>query len=401
MIYRPRKFGSFLFLLVVAIVTVGACVGFVHRDQLLVYYYADSFVGSSSPNDEALEWLVQRPPIALPMLVEKLQSPKEEQCQRAASAIRAIIGSHTDPTDPKQSHLSLSVAAMLHAELRKLSARGRVQAVELSCGILREHLAQWSPNAPTALATAGSVFLSGLTDEDLCVQVAALERLSELWSWEGSDSIVKNSLVETWKWRCYQRGVDLMDSRSPRVRAAAATSLQGAPFNDGDSRLVGLLNDQEPQVRKAALATIALSAAESLSSESHYWRLVELLDDPDEEIRGLARKVFLAAGLSEEHLQIAILLRNKDPRERAKIPSILMAKSGLGTKRWLMELVRDPAPSVRIEALRAAAGLRDPEFREVFKHLATDDPDEQVRKECEILLQKSDQISAVDAPGKN
>lgn len=395
MSHRPRKFGSYLFLLVVAVVTVGACVGFVHRDQLLVHYYADSFVTASSPAEEARQWLVLRPQISLPVLVAKLRSPEPEPCRRAASALLEIVGSSTDPTDPRQSHLSLSLASMLHTQRGSFSPAGRVEAVELSAGVLREHLAKWSPNAPTALATAGSVLLSGLTDPHPIVQEAALARLPELWTWEGSDSIVKNSLVETWKWRCYQRAVDSMTSRSPSVRAAAATALRRAPFHDGDSSLVRLLDDEAPQVRKAALATMAESAVDSLSSESHYWRLVDFLGDSDADVRSLARQILLAAGFSEDKLQIALLLRNPDPRERAKIPAILLDGDGTATRRWLLELVRDPAPSVRIEALRAAAVTRDPEFREVFKHLATDDPDPQVRTECEQILQSLRQLSTV------
>ena len=383
---RPRT-GSILYAVAATalIITVACCVAFAHREQLIVHYYVESHLSSASPSEETRAWLLERPPLSSPILVEKLASSSETACSRAGRLLGAMLAECKDPADPQDAHLSLSLSSMIHQGYAGFSPAGRVEATNLSLDILRRHLSEWSPNVPTALATAGQTLLSALLDPSPQVQRAALGGLPEVWTWNGGDSVV-STLVATWKWRCYRRAVDLLSSPLADVRAAAAGSLVGATSHDGDHRLIALLNDVDPAVRKAALQAILRTAVDSLTSENRS-RLVELLSDPDEDVRDVAQRILLASGLSAEHVQLAVLLRSEDPKDRAAVAGRVLRAAGIDAARWLHELVKDPSSLVRRSAVEAAGQLPGSDFDEVFRHLFKDDPDPDVRRACEAVLE--------------
>lgn len=384
---RPaRTWGSLIYLAAATALgaSVLACVAYVQRDQLLVYWYVHQHVTDAGDEGETRPWLAERGALSVPVLVDQLSSPDRSVCERASELLSRFLQEHGDPTEPDDAQFSLSLASMLHARYSTFSAAGRVEAVRVAYEILKDHLDQWSPNVPTALKTAGSVVLSGLKDPHREVHEAALDRLGQTWNWKGADNVVQ-SLVEEWNWKCYRRARDLLRSETATVRGAAAAALAGASWNDALPELIRLLHDPDGNVLKTALRTIARTAADSLSAEQ-LSRLVDLAAAPDPETSRLARDI-LDSTMSPGRIDLLVRMRHPDVRVRAKVAESLFGVDDVNPSVWLNELSKDPSPVVRRAVVQAAARVKDDATRELLKHMATSDADEEVRKQCRTALE--------------
>jgi hypothetical protein len=376
----------------VVVATVFGCLAFVHREQWLVPIYAYRHVhtpdsqGTDSNAKEVEDWLLQRPVLALPVLVSRLEDRDAAVCRRATRTLLEILRRHPDPTRPEDAQLSLTLGSLLSRQYAGYSPAGKAEAVTLAFAVLEQHLARWSPNVSTSLATAGQVVLSSLREIDPLVLESTLRGLPAAWRWNGSDNVAQRLSVY-WKWRCNRRVVEHLSSDSPMVRAAAARALNGAIVHSGDGKLQELLNDRDPAVCKAALMTIADSSVDSIGAPARS-RLIELLDDSDAEIRTLAQKVLIASGLSEAHVRVVVLMRRADPMERAQAADALREAPDIDPVRVLTDLARDASAIVRLAAVRAAVKLSDPSLKELLEQLAQDDPNEEVRQACRSEAEK-------------
>ncbi|MFO0948838.1 MAG: HEAT repeat domain-containing protein [Planctomycetota bacterium] len=294
-----------------------------------------------------------------------------------ACFLRDVLASNGDPTDPEQSYLSLAISASLHARFEQLSEPGRIASISLAMQVLRQHLAAWSPNVPTALETGGKVLLLGLADPSAQVKEYSLRSMTEIWTWDGADNVA-HGLVEEWKRGCYDRASLQLTSAAPAIRAAAAKAVSGSPYHESDAALIALLEDDVASVRKAGLLALCESAADSLTS-SHKMRLMDFLQDPDPEVVAATTRLLQACGVGESRLSLARLLKDPDPRQRATVAGSLAKMPEINPVPLLLTLSEDSSPLVRISAVRVALESSDPRLRTRLLVMSETDSDAEVR----------------------
>jgi HEAT repeat protein len=387
--------GSLLYVIVAGVVvsTVLSCLAFAHSELILVQYYLSTYVDSESSDGQSHQWLADHPSLSVPLLVDKLHEDDPVVCKRSGELIAEIHRSHPDPTNPEDAQISLNLASMLQKQYSAFSLPGKLQAVRLAYDILEQHLGRWSPNVATALATAGQVVSDSLKDLNPQVQVCALEQLPRAWEWKGADKITKN-LAEEWMIRWSQWAIERLHSESPKVRMAAARALHGTDHRSGDKDLIRLIHDSDRDVVRAALQTISEDNFDEFAEEDRI-RLVELLQDNDEEFRLLAKKSLVGYGLSEEQVRVISLMKQPSPAERAKAADAIVSLVGVDRVQVIDELAKDSSPIVRLAAIRAATKIDHPSLREMIKQLSVDDPDADVRQACQTSMHATNNPSNI------
>jgi phage tail protein X len=364
------------------ILTIAGCVLYMQWDEILLTRRVRQFVESDQPSDGTVEWLSKHRFAASQAVIAHLANADPAVARRTHKFIAATLAENPDPTNPEHSHIGLTIAAKLHQGFDGFSEAGRTEAASLAFLVLRQHLAQWSPNVPTALESAGELVCRVLAVDDPAVQQAGLRETGQIWSWHGSDNVTR-PLVEEWKRRCYMLIVQQLENPAPSLRALAAVGLAGAPFHEGDMKLIGLLDDADPAVKAPALQALA-HAADSLSAE-HKDRLVTFLHDPDIHVQAAARQLLRLAGLSEAEIRLAALLKHPIPAERAKVVSLagtILDDPAL----WVLALADDPSPAVRLSVARAACFSHDARLRDRAMRMATADEDFNVRQMTRMWL---------------
>jgi HEAT repeat protein len=130
-----------------------------------------------------------------------------------------------------------------------------------------------------------------------------------------------------------------------------------------------LVRDPDADVRRAAILAIGNSRA-AISDE----RLATALHDTDAEVRRLCERALLGRGLSRHHIHLARLITDSRPATRLQVLFYLRDDSDLDLAVWLRLLTQDPAESVRLAAVRAAAEFAVIELHERLEEMATSDP---------------------------
>lgn len=380
------------------VLTVVGAVLYVQRDLLLVHYHVWQATDPGETPAGSATWLRERTHLALPVLLSQFADRDPDRCNKAAELLRDLLSGYRDPTNPEHSHLTLSVATKLREVFSTLSPTGKARAVDVARGVLAVHLDAWSPNVPTALETAGGIFESALRDPSIEVRLAALGQLRTCWTWQGADGVLE-ALVRDWQHRCYRDAAEMLESELATIRAAAATALAGAPFHEADLALVSRWRDPDPAVRKAALVALVRSgeAGDVLTSEQKS-QLIDLLHDPDAEIRDAVARLLRGAGVSEPVLRLATLIKHPSPVERAKVVSEAFRVADIDPVRWVLELADDPSPSVRLAVARAASTTNNEELRRRLETMAASDPDPLVRDMSQQFLALSLSKGASPAP---
>ena len=384
---RRRAVGkTYLAVASLLVATVAVSVAYVQREYFLVQWYAYRCVNTNDADEDAKTWLKDNRRLAVPVVLAKLREPEPDLCARAGQLLIDMVTGHADPTHPADVHVSLALAGDLQLMYHELSDPGRAQAMWIARGILVDHLDQWSPNAPTAVATAGQVLLRGLSDRTFSVQDAALKILPEVWKWSGNDSVA-HTLVMAWKRECYDNTLLLAQATERKLRADAVLALAGAPYHEGDRLIIGLMDDSAPEVQKAALQVLGFSshAAGSLDARQKD-QVLGFLHHEDPEIHQAARQLLLTAGVPEPMLALAELLQHPEPAQRAKVARRVFAVQGIDPVAWLLVLADDTDASVRLAMVRAANRSADPRLRQRLAELAKDDADPDVRTACQGVL---------------
>lgn len=375
-----------------ACLILGGVFAFVLRDQMLVHYHANCLVNSDGADPEVEEWLQARPLLTLPVLLPYLKSTDGETTQKCGEFVERTLAAHDDPTDPGDAHISMLVAAMLDEQYSSYSVRGCQEAVDLAYRILEHQLNNWSPHVATALETAGNVVLKGLSDTNPQIRQHSLERLNDVWTWNGADDVAW-SLVREWRRKTYMTAVRQLKDRNVEIRKAAVFAIAGAPFHEGDAAIIDLLQEPEPTLRRAALLALAraaedesqISAADGLTATQKEL-LIPFLHDEDPDVEQAARQLLLRSGVSEALIHLAKLMEHPVPAERAKVPALAFSLPDIAPELWVVQLADDPNPAVRLAVARAAATSKHDILHAKLEQMAKSDPDPLVRQMSQQLL---------------
>jgi hypothetical protein len=181
---------------------------------------------------------------------------------------------------------------------------------------------------------------------------------------------------------------------APRCRDTVRAGL-AAPTADGRVRavrlalrpevalladVVPLLNDPEPEVRRAAMLAVG-PAPEGTAPVVGDEELFRWLHDPDPEVRDLCEAALSTRGLDAAQVQLARQLAAPDAAERLKllVDLQLAGEAVRDVGPWLERLSRDPDPAVRLGAARVAFERRLL-FAGWLDRMAEADPDPTVRR---------------------
>ena len=131
-----------------------------------------------------------------------------------------------------------------------------------------------------------------------------------------------------------------------------AVQLAVHPSMDVTEEVASLLKDSAPQVRRAALLALGPAGEEAAPAN----RLLPLLHDEDAEVRAACEEVLRKdRKLSPQCYKIGWCLYHPDPAQRLNVLDYLQRGADVEPGAWLRELSHDPAPSVRLAAVRACA----------------------------------------------
>ncbi len=181
---------------------------------------------------------------------------------------------------------------------------------------------------------------------------------------------------------------------APRCRDAVRAGL-ASPTADGRVRavrlalrpevaltadVVPLLNDPEPEVRRAAMLAVG-PAPEGTAPVVGDEELFRWLHDPDPVVRDLCEAALKTRGLDAAQVQLARQLAAPDSAERLRL-LVDLQRAGDAVRDvgpWLERLSRDPDPAVRLGAARVAFERRLL-FAGWLDRMADADPDPTVRR---------------------
>ena len=152
----------------------------------------------------------------------------------------------------------------------------------------------------------------------------------------------------------------------------------------------GALRDGDQRIRFAALAALRVVRDEAAAD-----LIIGLLNDPDRDIRRAAVGA-LNPGMNRAALVLATLSRSEDPFERMSSIGGLEVIGDAASRSRLVELLKDPADSVRGGAARALGRLEEPQAVDGLVALLRD-PQQVTRQGAAQALGKIGDVSAVQA----
>ncbi len=298
----------------------------------------------------------------LPTLLEWLS--QDEQSVNNARAALVVLSRRWEREDPR----ALELANHLIRLFPHLQSTGRRAVFAVVLG-------WFTPGdpCPPSLAQVSARLLadtSFLKDEELVPE--ALKLAQDLVRQGG----VPPDLL------CASRGLARtgLTSAKPEVRVQAI-QLAGQPGVDLLDEVVPRLEDPVVEVRRAAMAAVG-PAAQVIRTDN----LLPWLHDKDKEVRKLCEHALRQRGLTIEHIRLARLITDPRWQVRLEVLDHLEDAADLDAGAWLRRLTHDPAPAVRVAAIRAAFEGKVATLMDRVVQMAQDDPSPTVRAQALYYL---------------
>jgi HEAT repeat protein len=306
---------------------------------------------------------------ALPAVLANLRSPDAQVCGNMAAALEALAGQGRADESPAR-----AVVEGVAREFAHLSPAGQGCAVEVLTAVLQQEGPKILPG--TVTGPAGDVLRAAAPQADLQYVVLTL-----------AGALVERVPQGQWLAPCRALAEKGMTAEASQVRVAAVRLVLRGPLRQDVAllpKVVPLLRDPEPEVRRAAL--LALAPARDLVSEDD---LLPLLHDDDAQVQVLCETALRSRGLHENHLLLARLISDESPRARLRVVQHLGQAADLEPTAWLRRLSHDAAPAVRAAAVRAAASYPHVDLADRLREMAAQDPSEDVRLTARHYLSKT------------
>ncbi len=172
----------------------------------------------------------------------------------------------------------------------------------------------------------------------------------------------------------------LVKDGNPVVRASAVWAL-GQLASSSSREVVDVLGlaltDSEKSVRRVAAAAIV--DIEPVAGDLE--PIVNLIAHADVEVRRAAAYSLLQNEIAQWRPALIAALKDPDVEVRQGLTAVLGASEGLDRTRVLRSrLLDDPSPAVRVEAIYQVGGIDDPVIRRDLERLASNDPDDDVKR---------------------
>jgi hypothetical protein len=346
------------------LVAVLAAVLWWQRTPLLNWYYLRS-LGGATDSDRAVwvERLVGLDGAAVPGLLGLLRKDEAQVCANAEVALSALA-KRWGGGDPR----TAALAVELTTHFSGLSTPGREAVLEWYLAVLRN--CDGKSDLPNSLEVAtGKVLMLAAQLPDRGVRIRTLA-LAEVM-------LAKKAPQNVDFYR--DLAVNGLAAKDKDLRAGAIRLTMHAPLHtDKDllDRVVPMLKDAAPEVRRAAVLAVGL-AEDNVAVQD----MLPLLQDTDAEVRRLCEAALRGRGLQDSHLKLAKLISDHRPGERLRVVQHLHEADDLDPVLWLMHLSQDASPAVRAAAIRfATADPAAADFQERVLQMSDEDPSPTVRQ---------------------
>jgi HEAT repeat protein len=168
-----------------------------------------------------------------------------------------------------------------------------------------------------------------------------------------------------------------LQDRSPAVRLKAAQALAASGGRANGPLLIGLLGDEDYEVRRVAIKALA---SDDLATSDNLAALAAALRDRDVQKRLGALTVLGQVAARPSHpplprIDDALAESMTHPAADVRAEAVRTAGS-MRDPRWLgplVEAARDPAPHVRQTAAEALVNVPSPQAVEALRHLMNDE----------------------------
>jgi HEAT repeat associated with sister chromatid cohesion len=345
--------GKFLAALVLLVLLGVGTLAWLERTTLLAWYHVRMLTQATEENRESLASRVAvLEEAALPGLYANLHESDPDCCLNVRAGLAALAAKWGGISNARTVDMTLALAR----EFPTLSTPGKQQVLELLAGWFRKDAA--APCSGTMLTCARMLSAAtGTTEPE--VQGAALELCAVLVSRAECPEILSTG-------RELVRACLAGNDKKVRLRAIQVALFPGMDLLE---TVAGLLVDSEVEVRRAAI--LAVGPADKVVLDE---TLLPCLCDKDDEVRLTCEMALKGRGLKPEHLEMARLSVDKDPRERLRVLDRLRRSADLDAGIWLRRLSHDPAPSVRAAAIRAMRQQPGVNLTDRIDQMAQSDP---------------------------
>lgn len=325
-------------LLLVALVGA-AGLAWVGRTPVLTWYYVRGLtLADEAERDAWARHVVGLDEAAVPRLLDALAQDDPRVCLNVQAAL-AALADRWGRDDPRR----VGLTQALHERFGRLRPCGQDCVLQL--------VALWLQEAPGDAMVQAATRLLGdaVRVQDRQVRLRTLELALALPAQPGPSELteVRRELAQA----------GLKDEEpAQRARAIQVAQQVGQELVKA---VVPLLDDPAPEVRRAAMLAVGPTADAVATDDLLRW-----LHDPDEDVRRLCEAALRGPrGLPDRHVHLGRLITDRAPRVRLQVLESLRQASDLEPGIWLRRLTHDPAPEVRVAAMRAAVeSLPDTSF---------------------------------------
>jgi hypothetical protein len=363
---------KFLGALLLVLLLGGGIVAWRERLTLLSWFYVRNLARATEVGRE--RWLgrvVNLGEIALPRLFDCLSQSDPQVCANARTALERMTQTWGSD-DPRTADL----AQRLAQQFSQFSSKGKRQALDLAAGWFHD------TKRPTdnLLAACSHLMSEAAEETEDEVQTSALELCGLLLSQPRDEDPLQpgkplHSAGELVRAALHANRIE------NRLRAIRLTLHPG--LADLLEPVAGLLGDESPQVRRAALLVVG-PAREVIHDD----QLLPCLHDPDPEVRRLCEVALGGRGLRPEYLELGRLLTDPLPAKRVQVLDRLRDSAELDTGLWLRRLSHDSTPSVRVAAMRAMTQQSFVDLTDRIDQMARLDSSPTVRQLAQFYLSR-------------
>jgi hypothetical protein len=310
-------------------------------------------------------------------LLDGLRSKDALVCGNLQYAL-VLLTKKWSVTDPRSQRL----LDRLHGQFDEFSVEGQEKVVLLVAGLLQQDGPR--PLPPNLTNAASQVLV--VAEKKAELRSPALLLAAELVE-----------CVESGQWvdACRHMAERGLKDERPSTRLAAVQLVRREAMRKDKElveRVIPLLRDPEPAVRRAALLTLA-SETEVVREEA----FLPLLHDDDLQVQYLSELALRKRGLKDDDLAMARLISDKNPLTRLRVLHYLARMPEINLREWLRQLSHDPEPAVRAAAVGATALYPHVDMTQRLREMAERDPSDAVRENARYYLQlRSPRTALVD-----
>jgi hypothetical protein len=345
---------------------------------ILAWHHVRQLAGAYEENRESCaNQVVQLDEAAVPQLLDGLRSKDALVCGNLQYAL-VLLTKKWSVTDPRSQRL----LDRLHGQFDEFSVEGQEKVVLLVAGLLQQDGPR--PLPPNLTNAASQVLV--VAEKKAELRSPALLLAAELVE-----------CVESGQWvdACRHMAERGLKDERPSTRLAAVQLVRREAMRKDKElveRVIPLLRDPEPAVRRAALLTLA-SETEVVREEA----FLPLLHDDDLQVQYLSELALRKRGLKDDDLAMARLISDKNPLTRLRVLHYLARMPEINLREWLRQLSHDPEPAVRAAAVGATALYPHVDMTQRLREMAERDPSDAVRENARYYLQlRSPRTALVD-----